>query len=78
MKNFYKLLVSNILFFMILIVIAIMLSGCSKKYAEKELSKGGAIANVLGCMFAPDTCPKKDKSTEANTEEDNKEWDEVK
>jgi len=82
MKNFYKLLVSNILFFMILIVIAIILSGCSKKYVNKELSSGppnyGAIADVLGCMFAPDTCPKKDKNTEADTEQDNKDWDEVK
>ena len=66
MKNFYKLLVSNILFFMILIVIAIILSGCGQKeyciancenYVEKDLSSGppnyGAIADVLGCMFAP-------------------------
>ena len=91
MKNFYKLLVSNILFFMILIVIAIILSGCGQKeyciancenYVEKDLSSGppnyGAIADVLGCMFAPDTCPKKDRDTEADIEQDNKDWEEVK
>ena len=84
MKNSYQFIVSNILFLMILIVILITVTGCSKtlKSANNELGSGvpnyGAIADVLGCMFAPDTCPTKDEDTEANTEQDNKDWDEVK
>jgi|TARA_B100001057_G_scaffold80175_1_gene75368 hypothetical protein len=80
MKHFYQLLVSNILFFLILAVLTVMLVGCSKtiKATDNELKSSPpnfqAIADVLGCMFAPGSC-----SNEANDdqEEITKELDEL-
>jgi len=62
-------------------VLILSLTGCAKHLIVK--SNDGptdfdAMGKILGCMFAPDTCPKKEKSEETLDEESDKEWDEVK
>ena len=80
MKKFYELLVGNILFFLILIVLIVMVAGCSKtiKTSKNELKSSPpnfeAIADVLGCMFAPDTCKRESNDDQ---EEITKELDEL-
>ncbi len=80
MKKFYELLVSNMIFFLILIVLIVMVTGCAKTIKEhtSKTSNGPtdfqAIADVLGCMFAPETCPKENNNDQ---EEITKELDEL-
>ncbi len=80
MKKFYELLVGNILFFLILIVLIVMVAGCSKtiKTSNNELKSSPpnfeAIADVLGCMFDPDTCKRESNDDQ---EEITKELDEL-
>ena len=73
-----------IILILFIILLFAGLNGCANKTAkiktadnEPSIGRMQSIADILGCMFAPDTCPKKEKSEEIDEESD-KEWDEVK
>ena len=69
---------------LVLLVTFLILAGCVQpSMLSDDESSGihnmGSIANVLGCMFAPQdpSCTKKQPS-ESEKEADEKEWNEVK
>tara|TARA_X000000950_G_scaffold278382_1_gene369211 strand:- start:1344 stop:1610 length:267 start_codon:yes stop_codon:yes gene_type:complete len=78
--------------FLYIIIAVFLITGCANKSPQvttedptSSISRMGSIAEVLGCMFAPDTCPTKKSTQEQHDEADKKiiseaeekEWDDV-
>jgi uncharacterized protein YceK len=66
-------------------LIILLLVGCGQNLKKAEVKSGptdfDALGKVLGCMFAPHTCPTKPKDKKKQEEynkQNNQDWDKVK